>query len=72
MSFVRNSIFWFETTLQLRKNNSIILVILFLKLEHSTACTLLLRVHVVVVLLDRKNTTKTNFGVENASLSRRV
>ena len=62
---------WFETALQLHKNNSILLIILFRKLEDSTACTLLLCVHVVVVLLSRKN-TKTNFGVENPSLSQRV
>ena len=72
--------FWFETAFFGSKQHfscitltySILLVILFLKLKDSTACTLLLRVYVVVVLLNRKNTTKTNFGVENASLSLRV
>ena len=72
MSFGSKQHFWFETALQLHKNNSIILIILFLKPEDSPACTLLLRVHAVVVLLNRKNITKPNFGVENASLFRRV
>ena len=48
---VRNSVFGFEIVFQQRRNNFMILTILFLKFEDSTASILLLRVPVVAVLM---------------------
>ena len=62
--------FWLEIAFSQLRNNSLILVILFLKFEDSTVCITLLRVQVFIVVLNWKNTIKTNFEVKCISFSK--